>query len=130
MIQNELENNTNPSDLLGENVCDLKYLSDMMGGKKSLIKEIMDAFLKQIPEELTAINEAVLNVDFQNIRKIAHTMKSTVSIMGIASLNPILVEMERLGAAATDFEKIKQLNVELGIICNKAVDEIKKHDDI
>ena len=126
MMQNELKNNINQSDSLGENVCDLKYLSDMMGGKKSLIQDIIDAFLKQIPEELAGINEAVLNVDYANIRKIAHTMKSTVSIMGITTLTPILIEMEKLGASAANIEKIVQLNMKLDTICKKAINEIEK----
>ena len=43
-----------------ENVCHLNYLTEMMGGKKHLIKGIIDAFLKQVPEELQSINEAIV----------------------------------------------------------------------
>src|SRR4051812_26554125 len=79
-----------------QNVCDLKYLTDTMGGNKNLIKEIMEIFLKQIPEELKAINAAIANADFATIKGFAHTMKSSVSIMGISVLAPVLQEMEGL----------------------------------
>src|ERR1035437_6760875 len=100
MIKNETETSV-------KNVCDLSYLSEMVGGKKQLIKEIMDVFLKQVPEELQSINDAVLKTDYAVIKRYAHTMKSTVSIMGISMLTPVLQEMEDLGATATRLEGIK-----------------------
>ena len=53
-------------------------------------------------------------------------MKSSVSIMSISILIPILKEMEDLGAKATDLDKIKQLNQQLNLICNQAIREIEK----
>src|SRR3989304_434888 len=106
MIKNELEKRI-------EKVCDLNYLTETMGGKKQLIKEIMDVFLKQIPQELTLINEAIVKADFTTIKNVAHTMKSSVSIMGISVLTPVLQEMEDLGGGAAGIEKIKQLNQKL-----------------
>lgn len=109
-----------------ETVCNLNYLSEMVGGKKHLMKEIMDDFLKQINEELKSINDAIVITDYKTIKNIAHTIKSTVSIMGITVLEPILQEIENLGAAATDIEKIKELNQQLNLICKQAVEEIEK----
>ena len=53
-------------------------------------------------------------------------MKSTVSIMGISVLTPILLEMENLGAKATDIERIKELNLKLTLICKQAIAEIER----
>jgi PAS domain S-box-containing protein len=119
MIKRESENPTEP-------VCDLMYLNQTMGGKKHLIKEIMEAFLKQIPEELQSIDNAIEKTDYQIIKSFAHTMKSSVSIMGISALRPVLQEMEDLGTEGTDIEKIKQLNKKLHSICAQAMLEIEK----
>ena len=107
-------------------VCDLKYLTEMMGGKKHLIKGIMDAFLTQIPEELNSISEAITNTNYASIKNFAHTMKSSVSIMGITMLTPVLQEMEALALAAMNIEKIKTLNQELTLICHLAMEEVEK----
>ena len=107
-----------------QNVCDLRYLSDMMKGKRPLIKEIMDVFLEQIPEELKSINDAITNADFPSIKKFAHTMRSSVPVMGITVLAPILQEMEHLGTTHTQLQKIKELNTQLVSICNRAISEI------
>ena len=46
------------------NVCNLTYLNETMGGNRELIREIPDIFLKQTPQELQEINDAVDNVDY------------------------------------------------------------------
>src|ERR1035437_9355406 len=115
----------NESKISIENICDLKYLTEMMGGKKSLIKEIIDVFLKQVPEELQSINDAILKTDYATIKNFAHTMKSSVSIMGISVLTPVLQEMEDLGAKSADIEKIKELNQKLNLLCKQAIEEIE-----
>ncbi|HXB40749.1 MAG TPA: Hpt domain-containing protein [Bacteroidia bacterium] len=130
MIKKEWNENTAPGAPLRENVCDLKYLNDMMGGKNHLIKGIIDAFLTQVPEELQAIDNAITKTNFVGIKSFAHTMKSSVSIMGITILAPILQEMENLAAKAIDMEKIKVLYSQLLIICKKAMAEIESEKHI
>ena len=112
-----------------ENVCNLHYLTEMMDNKKPLIGGIMDTFLQQIPEELKSINEAIAKTDYATIKSFAHTMKSSVSIMGISILTPILQEMEALGKTATGIERIKELSIQLNVICQQAIKEIEKEKE-
>ena len=102
----------------------------MMGGRNNMISEIIDVFLQQVPEELQNINEAVSKTDYPNIKKNAHSMKSSLSIMGISILVPILNEMENLGTTATNIEEIIQLNQTLNLFCMQAIEEIQniKHN--
>ena len=109
-----------------DKVCNFQYVTEIMGGKKKLILEMMEEFLKQIPEELRFINSAVMKTDYAVIKNIAHTMKSSVSIMSISLLIPILAELEDLGAKAVDINRITQLNLELNLICKRAVIEIEQ----
>jgi HPt (histidine-containing phosphotransfer) domain-containing protein len=96
-----------------------------MLGKKHLIKKILETFQEQIHAELQIIDNAVTNSDFAIIKNSAHSMKSTVSIMGIAALIPILQEMGELGKIEKNIEKIKELNQKLTLICRLAIEEIK-----
>ncbi|MBC7863354.1 MAG: Hpt domain-containing protein [Bacteroidia bacterium] len=108
-----------------ENVCNLKYMTEMLGGKKNLITEIMETFLKQIKEEIKSINEAIATTNYLLIRSLSHTMKSSVSIMGISILVPVLKEMENLSKGGAGIERLKELNNELNLICEKAIREIE-----
>src|SRR4051812_48336810 len=115
----------NRMENLNDKVCDLRYLVELMGGKKNLVMGIMDSFLTQIPEELKSISDAIATNDYRTIKNFSHTMKSSVSIMGISTLTPILAEMEVLGEKADEMQRIMELNSELTLICNRAMEEIK-----
>lgn len=115
----------NETDKKIEHVCDISYLTEMVHGKNNLVKEIMEEFLMQISSELQSINEAVIKTNYPIIKNLAHSMKSSISIMGVSVLTPVLQEMEDLGAKETDIEKIKELNLTLNIICLQATKEIE-----
>ncbi len=109
-----------------QKVCDLRYITEMMAGKKHLIAGVMDEFLLQIPTELDLINGAVKRRDFEIIKSLAHSMKSSVSIMSISSLTSILNELEHPGIQPADIEHIAMLNRELDAICKMAMLEIEE----
>ena|GEM_PF-963738 len=109
-----------------ETVCNFMYLSEIVNDKTHLIIRIMDAFLRQVPGELRLLNEALKLPDYPAIRRNAHTMMSSVSIMGITSLNNVLKEIEKLAKSETEIEKIKMQAKTLDIICKQAIKEIEK----
>ncbi len=110
---------------MNQSICNFKYLIGIMGDKKPLIKGIMDAFLIQIPAKLTGITNGIAKMNYDTVKNFAHTMKSSVSIMGIIILAPILNEMESLGTARVNMERIKELNLELNSLCVQAIEEIE-----
>lgn len=105
-------------------IVNLDFLIRSMKGKKEVIRDTIDIFLQQAPEDLSAINEAVSNTDFLSIRKSSHKMKSTVSLMGISVMANILEEMEILSTASKEIERIKTLNHSLKILSEQAIQEI------
>lgn len=125
MLKSESEKDKAVDFKNGENMSDLSYLIDMMNGKKALIKGVIDDFLSQIPGELQNIDTAIKKTDFALIKKFSHSMKSSVSIMGISSATVILKEMEDLGAKELNIDKINELNQRLNLICQKAIEEIE-----
>lgn len=122
----ESDNNITTMTKFKEPICDFRYLNDLVNGKINLISGIMDVFLKQVPKDLQCINEAITNTDYKTIKSYTHTMKSSVSIMGISILNPILREMEQLGEKASSIKKIKEMNQRLNLICKQVIKEIEK----
>lgn len=112
-----------------EKICNLNYISDTLGGKKNLIREILEAFIIQVPEELKNLNEAIFRSDYPDIRRAAHTMKSSVSLISVMELMNLLEEIENLGNQAASISEISALNSKLNCICKKALDEIEKELD-
>ena len=108
-----------------EKICDLTYLNEMMFGNKEMIGEIIKDFKEEIGVEIKHLQHAVSTDDFLEIKRSAHKMKSTVGIMGISSLVPLLKEMEILGGEGNDMNRIKILTDKFKEICGLAVIELK-----
>ncbi len=105
----------------------LDYLSASVGGHKEILLELFDIFIKQIPENIASLNEAISNADYPAIKQISHKLKSTVSVMGISTLKPILDQMEFLATADHEnlrLDSIKKLFEQVKEICTKATEEI------
>lgn len=121
----QLGSTTEAAATSNEKIVNFAYLSDLTGGKKEIMKDIIDLFLKQLPEEMLVLNEAIKNTDYVSIKDTAHKMKSSVAVFGIDILGDPLQEMEDLAAMATDIEKIRQLNQTLNVLSKQVVDEIE-----
>jgi len=126
MKSNETYMNITGIDKVEGDVCNFKYLFDTVNGKKELMIGIMDTFLIQVKDELSNINKAVSDSEYPVVVKYAHTMMSSVSIMGISILGPILQEMEILGKSEVGIKKINELNQKLNLICIQAFKEVER----
>ena len=106
-------------------IINLDFLIKSMRGKKDLMRSIIDIFLKQVPENLRLINEAIDKTDYVTIKNQAHNMKSTISAFGLSDLLDTLNEMENLGKSGKGLNEIKVLNQLLVKKCEQAIEEIK-----
>lgn len=109
-----------------EAVTDLNYLKETLNGKKEAIKEMLTYLLKQLPEYLSALSEAIEQKEYPAIAKLSHKIKSSVAIMGVKRLQPILVEMEALGKSNSNMDKLQSLHIELNNIAQQALKEIQQ----
>lgn len=109
-----------------EKLVDLSSLEKTMRGNKKVILETLDIFLEHMPENLEGIKEGVNRKDFAMIRRNAHTMKSSVSILGISKVQKLLEEMEKLAASESDMDRIIELKNSLTLLSDRSVKEIEQ----
>ncbi len=109
-----------------DKIMNLDLLFRTVNGNKKVIMEIMNVFLVQLPEDVAAINEAVKNEDFVAVKRQCHKMKSSVSIMGMEALVKLLEEMEELGHKEEGIGRIKELNVQVAGLAEKALKEVNE----
>ena len=112
-----------------EKLVDLSLLDKTMRGNKKVILETLGIFLEHLPENLEGIREGVNTKDFGMIRRNAHTMKSSVSLLGMNKIQEILEEMERLAAAESDLSRIQELKKTVFLLSEQAVSEIEQLKD-
>jgi PAS domain S-box-containing protein len=107
-------------------VVNLNFLIESIGGKKDVILETIDIFLEQVPQDIQILNEAVSQTDYLRIKNYAHKMKSTASLIGMYEVEPILAEMENLGAEKKEIERIETLNTTLNELCKQGIEEMEQ----
>ena len=73
---------------------DLPYFNQISKGKHKLANDIKQLFVSEVPKELTLLHEAIEKKDYENIKELSFKLKSSVSIVGLDNLTPLLNTIE------------------------------------
>jgi len=102
---------------------DLQYMKEVSQGNIDYEKTVTEQFIDAIPSDLSTIEKAWHNNEINQLRKIAHNMKTSISVMG-------LNETLRLCLDALEYndltkEQFGNQFFYLQFICNAAMEEAK-----
>ena len=75
---------------------DLSYLEEISGGDQSFINEIIELFVKQMPESVENMREALKNNDPVTIGETAHKAKPSAIYVGNKTLEQDLRTLQEL----------------------------------
>jgi two-component system, sensor histidine kinase and response regulator len=73
----------------------LERIADMAGGDRAFVVEIIDEYLSDSTTLLAALREA----SGDDLRRAAHTLKSTSASVGAGRLSAVCARIEQAGAA-------------------------------
>ncbi|HTB26885.1 MAG TPA: ATP-binding protein [Puia sp.] len=100
---------------------DLSYMKEVSNGDSQYELAVTAEFLAMIPRELESIWKAWINSDHGQVKKLAHNMKTTISVMGLTQkLQPFLDKLEYEDLNEDSFCRSFD---SLGTVCEKALDE-------
>ena len=100
---------------------DLDYMKEVSNGNIQYEKAVTAEFLATIPRELDSIWKAWTSTDTGQVKKLAHNMKTTISVMGLTDkLQPFLDKLEYEDLNDDSFTRSFDI---LGSICEKALEE-------
>ncbi|MBX2893855.1 MAG: response regulator [Cyclobacteriaceae bacterium] len=77
-----------------QSLVDLSYLKKMSGNNQDFINEIVDTFLESMPANIEEIKANARNNNWDQVAKVAHKIKPTISLMGIHSLKDKISSLE------------------------------------
>lgn len=104
----------------------LEYLQNLSGGDREFERQLLEQFVEQTATELLQLRTAIDRSDFDNIRRTAHSLKSTIGYVGLSDvLGETLNRIEHNAATQVvngtrlDFEQVKSK-------CEAAVQEVKQ----
>ena len=87
----------------------LKHLHKLMNGNKKGMVEMIDIFLKQLPDSTKKMEIAVAKRDWHRIHFEAHKVKSTIGIIGLTKLQKTILIINESTREGKNLEKIPQL---------------------
>lgn len=107
----------------------LQSFRDMVGENgSSIVAEMIDCYLEDAPELLSAIAQAVAQGDAIALRQAAHTLKSSSTTLGATTLSQLCKELEvtsRTGNTNVGLDKVPQLQSEYERV--KVALQIERH---
>jgi HPt (histidine-containing phosphotransfer) domain-containing protein len=105
---------------------DLSYLENMSGGSKSLIEEMVQIFIDQVPEFAMEMKELIEKKDYHSLGLLAHKAKSSVAIMGMNKLADNLKELELMAKEGKEVDQYPSYIENFEQSCQEAIQELKE----
>jgi signal transduction histidine kinase/CheY-like chemotaxis protein len=97
---------------------DLRYIKEISAGNKKYEIDVTQKFLNAVPLALQELQQALQEGNTEKMKRLAHNLKTTISVMGLNELlNPLLDEIE-----AGNSDLLQTVN-KIADICNKALAE-------
>jgi len=108
-------------------ITDLTYLTGMTGGSKEVMQEMISIFIEQVGEISDSMDKALLDKNYDNLSKLSHKAKASVSIMGMNDLATKLKELEQNAAELKEIETYPAYVDKFKNDCAIAIDELYSH---
>lgn len=104
-----------------DQVSDLSYLKEISQGNLAYEKKVIGQFISLTPLALSELREGLEKQDLPRLQKTAHSLKSTVSVMGLNGLlDAALDSFETPGIPVVAYHTTIDT---ITVICNKALEE-------
>jgi len=127
-LTNECMNETNTplNEQHQEKLYDLTMLEEIAGDNPDFIKSMLQLFIDNTPADLSRMKEAFEQNNWKEVGSIAHKMKSSVSSLGIQSLEAALRRLEMKGEVNEAKETIHLLIQHMDEVLNKVYVQLKQ----
>ncbi len=112
----------------GNGAIDLNCLDEFTEGDPVRRKRFVDLFLVNIPASIKSVQDALKNGDYEKIRIVAHSMKPQLRSTGVAIALELAETIEQCCSEKSRLDQLPKLVEQLEIICDQAIDELRKVD--
>jgi HPt (histidine-containing phosphotransfer) domain-containing protein len=106
---------------------DLTYLQQVFHGNEAMVQQIVELFLEQAPQFSMEMDMCIRQARWSDLHPVAHKLKSSVNMLGMAGLAPLVLEIERKSKFNQDLASlpglVSDLNSEMELVC-----QILSHD--
>jgi len=105
---------------------DLSYLNKTSNGDQRFMREMVDAFLKTIPEIIAEINNHSLKKEWDKVGKAVHKIKPSLTLLSLSDLRNLAVQIEEMASGTLPAEPLIVKTNQFVSGLNLALNELKK----
>ncbi|MES2567773.1 MAG: Hpt domain-containing protein [Bacteroidota bacterium] len=108
-----------------EKTTDLTYLLELSDGNKTFVKEMINLFLSENPEEIKLFEKGIAEKNYKSIKSVAHKLRSTIPFIGLDKvIEKDVTEIEALASEMGDMKEIQAHFFKIKSACEKAYIEL------
>jgi len=100
---------------------DLTYLQQVFHGNEAMVQQIVELFLEQAPQFSVEMDMCIRQARWSDLHPVAHKLKSSVNMLGMAGLASLVLEIERKSKFNQDLASlpglVSDLNSEMELVC-------------
>ena len=115
---------------------DLTYLQQVFHGNEAMVQQIVELFLEQAPQFSVEMDMCIRQARWSDLHPVAHKLKSSVNMLGMAGLAPLVLEIERKSKfnqyLASLPGLVSDLNSEMELVCQTLshdLNEVRNADE-
>jgi HPt (histidine-containing phosphotransfer) domain-containing protein len=103
----------------------LDYLNSISGGDTDFVKEMIQTFLSNVPEELLKIQHLIEKKEWKMVGSEAHRFASNLVFLELNTLRDITVKIEEMGTNQKHTDQISDLFNQLKAGCDQIIQKLK-----
>jgi len=108
----------------------LDKINEMAEGDNDFIISVVSVFLEEVPEDLAALESAIVSENFEQIGKMAHKIKPNVDLLGMEQTRANAYDLEKLGKESGSLEEIRMKFPILKKDIEQVIAELQKDFDL
>lgn len=85
----------------------LDKVNEMAEGDEDFVNSVVSVFLEEVPEDLTALENAIAQRNYEQVYKLAHKIKPNVDLLGMEQTRATALEIETLGKSEGNMDEIE-----------------------
>ena len=105
-IKGPRKNNTTAISNYKEAGMNLDFLEKFTGGDQELTIQLMEIFLKQVPEAVQKLSHSIASHDWTETHAVSHKIKSSIAIFELNELKKLITNIEEYSRDKVNLEKI------------------------
>lgn len=107
-------------------IINLSYLEDITGGDRAMILEMLDLFIRDIPEHIKNIETFAANDQIDDLAREAHKFKPTLQYIGLTGMFEDIKQLEANAKSRDNLDSVGEIISRLKDASQKCLPALKK----